>query len=417
MAVYPSHFTGNQIDDVIGLFNQKGLNNVVGIIEKNEDGTFSIADLSWVADKSETVNAISYDSVNKKIIQSIDGVNSDVVSVATLMDDFGVGEANGIVPLNSSSKIDSIFLPSYVDDVLEFDGLSSFPEIGEAGKIYVDITTNKTYRWSGSTYVEISPGTVVTINRDLVSGVKSATITINDTSYDLYAPAATIVPTNISAFVNDSGYITSSAIPAPLIGTTANTTPTQVATALAAGRNIKITHTDATYGDVIAYSFTCAEDAGIITSNAAMSVLGALMLAKLIGNTYDNTWDFEILRLAQYSDLPTSYTDEKLKTNTNYSIDGTAYPLIFGNNTTSAETKYYSEGLNFSEYHVDTIHNAELILGKSNLKGALLLHDNTNNVNNYVQIYSDTLTQYQRIMLPNKSGTIALTSDVLSIST
>lgn len=176
MAIHKSRFSGDQIDDVIGLFDNKGLNNVVGIIQKNENGTFSIADLSWVADKSETVNSITYDSINKKIIQSIDGVNSDVVSVATLMDDFGVGEANGIVPLNSSSKIDSIFLPSYVDDVLEFDGLSNFPETGEAGKIYVDTVTNKTYRWSGSIYVEISPSPVI--------------------------------PTNISAFVNDSGYIT-----------------------------------------------------------------------------------------------------------------------------------------------------------------------------------------------------------------
>lgn len=47
-------------------------------------------------------------------------------------------------------------LPSYVDDVLEYNGQSNFPEEGESGKIYVDTSTNKTYRWSGSSYVEIS---------------------------------------------------------------------------------------------------------------------------------------------------------------------------------------------------------------------------------------------------------------------
>ncbi|MBQ9000809.1 MAG: hypothetical protein IJ087_03040 [Eggerthellaceae bacterium] len=52
--------------------------------------------------------------------------------------------------------IDSSHLPSYVDDVLEYASVSAFPATGESGKIYVDIATNKTYRWSGSTYVEIS---------------------------------------------------------------------------------------------------------------------------------------------------------------------------------------------------------------------------------------------------------------------
>lgn len=46
-------------------------------------------------------------------------------------------------------------LPSFVDDVLE-GTLSTFPATGETGKIYVDTTTNETYRWSGSKYVEIS---------------------------------------------------------------------------------------------------------------------------------------------------------------------------------------------------------------------------------------------------------------------
>ena len=47
-------------------------------------------------------------------------------------------------------------LPSYVDDVLEFATLSNFPTTGESGKIYVATNTNLTYRWTGTTYVEIS---------------------------------------------------------------------------------------------------------------------------------------------------------------------------------------------------------------------------------------------------------------------
>lgn len=72
------------------------------------------------------------------------------------------------IPTITNSKIESVAatkltgtipqanLPSYVDDVLEYSGKSSFPGTGEAGKIYVDTSTNKTYRWGGSSYVEIS---------------------------------------------------------------------------------------------------------------------------------------------------------------------------------------------------------------------------------------------------------------------
>ena len=55
-----------------------------------------------------------------------------------------------------TTKIASIYLPSFVDDVLEFANLASFPVTGESGKMYVDLSQNKTYRWSGTVYVEIS---------------------------------------------------------------------------------------------------------------------------------------------------------------------------------------------------------------------------------------------------------------------
>lgn len=66
------------------------------------------------------------------------------------------GQANGYTPLDSNGKVASTYLPSYVDDVLEYANTSAFPLTGESGKIYVDISTGKTYRWSGSTYSEIS---------------------------------------------------------------------------------------------------------------------------------------------------------------------------------------------------------------------------------------------------------------------
>ena len=66
------------------------------------------------------------------------------------------GAASGVAELDSSGKVPAAQLPSYVDDVVEYSSLSAFPATGEDGKIYIAEDTNKTYRWSGSAYVEIS---------------------------------------------------------------------------------------------------------------------------------------------------------------------------------------------------------------------------------------------------------------------
>lgn len=68
-----------------------------------------------------------------------------------------LGKPNGVAQLDDTGKVPSSQLPSYVDEVLEFQEKDSFPETGESGKIYVELTSNLTYRWSGTQYVEISP--------------------------------------------------------------------------------------------------------------------------------------------------------------------------------------------------------------------------------------------------------------------
>lgn len=78
---------------------------------------------------------------------------SDVGAIANTLK----GAANGVAELDAGGKVPSSQLPSYVDDVIEYTAKANFPTAGETGKIYVDTSTNKTYRWSGSAYVEISP--------------------------------------------------------------------------------------------------------------------------------------------------------------------------------------------------------------------------------------------------------------------
>ena len=59
---------------------------------------------------------------------------------------------NGVVPAAQ--------LPSYVDDVLEFPDLSSFPATGEMGKIYIAVSPapSRQYRWSGTMYADMTQG-------------------------------------------------------------------------------------------------------------------------------------------------------------------------------------------------------------------------------------------------------------------
>jgi hypothetical protein len=75
-----------------------------------------------------------------------------------------------VCPL-SGGLVPSGYLPSYVDDVLEYANLAGFPGTGTTGKIYVDLATNKTYRWSGSVYVEISssPGSTDSVTEGSVN--------------------------------------------------------------------------------------------------------------------------------------------------------------------------------------------------------------------------------------------------------
>lgn len=83
---------------------------------------------------------------------------------------YTINEVSGNLPASRiSGTIAAANLPSYVDDVLEgylnggkfystknSSGVYSGEIKAEAGKIYVDLSNNKTYRWSGSAYVVIS---------------------------------------------------------------------------------------------------------------------------------------------------------------------------------------------------------------------------------------------------------------------
>ena len=103
-----------------------------------------------------------------------------------------VGAASGVAPLDANSKIDSQYLPSYVDDVIEAYPVSGATALSagwlsatsggsaltpEAGKIYVlmadsgDYSANTQFRWGGTTYVKLSDGGVSSITNSEIDTI------------------------------------------------------------------------------------------------------------------------------------------------------------------------------------------------------------------------------------------------------
>ena len=112
------------------------------------------------------------------------------------------GVSGGVAGLDEAGKVPAAQLPSYVDDVLEYTNLAAFPVTGEAGKIHVALDTNKTYRWSGSTYIYITSGAV-----DSVAG-KTGVVTLVkgdvglgnvDNTSDANKPVSTATQTALNA--------------------------------------------------------------------------------------------------------------------------------------------------------------------------------------------------------------------------
>ena len=119
----------------------------------------------------------------------------DTEARSALIDKTEKGVANGVATLDSGGKIPSSQLPSYVDDVEEYSSLSNFPATGESGKIYVDTTTNLSYRWSGSTYVAISSDLALgETSSTAYAGDKGKTVTDNFNTHaantDIHVTAA-----------------------------------------------------------------------------------------------------------------------------------------------------------------------------------------------------------------------------------
>lgn len=131
------------------------INNDAFLYEVVETLSSRLAEeLSGVVPITRTVN-------NKPLSSDISLTANDVAAIPTN----AKGIAGGVAELDSTGKVLAAQLPSFVDDVVEgyLSGGKMYKEAehttvitGESGKIYIDLHTSKTYRWSGTTYIVIS---------------------------------------------------------------------------------------------------------------------------------------------------------------------------------------------------------------------------------------------------------------------
>ena len=203
------------------------------ITESSSNPVRSSAIYSALAGKVPTSRTVNGKALSGNIALTANDVNAIPSS--------SKGANNGVAELDSSGKVPSSQLPSYVDDVIEgyLSGGKFYKEsehttgiVGESGKIYVNLSDGKTYRWSGSAYVEISASLALgetsstayrgdrgaiaynhsqaahapsNAERNTIVGIKkngSAVSIGSDRTVNI------TVPTKVSELTNDSGYKT-----------------------------------------------------------------------------------------------------------------------------------------------------------------------------------------------------------------
>ena len=203
------------------------------ITESSSNPVRSSVIYSALAGKVPTSRTVNGKALSENITLTANDVNAIPSS--------SKGANNGVAELDSSGKVPSSQLPSYIDDVIEgyLSGGKFYKEsehttaiVGETGKIYVNLSDGKTYRWSGSAYVEISASLALgetsstayrgdrgaiaynhsqtahapsNAERNIIVGIKKngSTVSIgSDRTVNI------TVPTKVSELTNDSGYKT-----------------------------------------------------------------------------------------------------------------------------------------------------------------------------------------------------------------
>lgn len=150
VLISTSKFFINSLDTTQNTFNAitESIDSANMSISSNGENDISVS----VSDSSH--NILTRQLATSNDIRALETKTEDLKN--SKLDASLKGVANGVAELDANGKVLTSQLPSFVDDVIEAENFAVLPNEGETGKIYVTLDDNKTYRWSGSTYVEIS---------------------------------------------------------------------------------------------------------------------------------------------------------------------------------------------------------------------------------------------------------------------
>ena len=150
VLINTSNFFINSLDTTQNTFNAitESIDRANMSIFSNGENDISVS----VSDSSH--NMLTRQLATSNDIRALETKTEDLKN--NKLDTSLKGAANGVAELDANGKVLTSQLPSFVDDVIEAENFAALPNEGETGKIYVTLDDNKTYRWSGSTYVEIS---------------------------------------------------------------------------------------------------------------------------------------------------------------------------------------------------------------------------------------------------------------------
>jgi hypothetical protein len=153
-------YLGNKVDKVTGYSLTK--NDLTDLLKASYDSAVTNAQSAWTWIATNGSNLLSHlsrtDNPHNVTAAQVGAPSGSGTSTGT---NTGDETASSIITkIGDGTKINQSYLPSYVDDVLEYANLTGFPTTGESGKIYVAIDSSKQYRWTGSSYLQITNGLI-----------------------------------------------------------------------------------------------------------------------------------------------------------------------------------------------------------------------------------------------------------------
>lgn len=159
------NFTGN---GVVATLN-------AGVLTVDIEGGFSSINVVDNLTSTSATDALSANmgrELNQDIVDNYQDLSDQIGVVNTTLSDYGDIVTHDVIEFITpdilatelQNKADLVGgfvpanqLPSFVDDILEYADLASFPVTGETGKLYVALDSNLVYRWAGTSYAATSP--------------------------------------------------------------------------------------------------------------------------------------------------------------------------------------------------------------------------------------------------------------------